>query len=53
MPKQDLSAGLTELAYGCRILFMEGHADMTLGHLSLRDPAGRGLWLTAIRYRVG
>jgi L-fuculose-phosphate aldolase len=45
MPEQDLSAALTELAYGCRILFMEGHADMTLGHLSLRDPEGRGLWL--------
>jgi L-fuculose-phosphate aldolase len=42
---QSLSAALTELAYGCRILHMEGHADMTLGHLSLRDPAGRGVWL--------
>jgi L-fuculose-phosphate aldolase len=36
---------LLELAYGCRILHGEGHADMTLGHLSLRDPDGRGLWL--------
>lgn len=36
---------LDELAYGCRILHMEGHADMTLGHLSLRDPEGRGVWL--------
>jgi L-fuculose-phosphate aldolase len=42
---QSLSTALTELAYGCRILHMEGHADMTLGHLSLRDPAGRGVWL--------
>ena len=42
---ESLSAALTELAYGCRILHMEGHADMTLGHLSLRDPAGRGVWL--------
>jgi L-fuculose-phosphate aldolase len=45
MPDQDLSAALGELAYGCRILYMEGHADMTLGHLSLRDPDGRGVWL--------
>jgi L-fuculose-phosphate aldolase len=41
----DLTTTLSELAYGCRILFMEGHADMTLGHLSLRDPDGRAAWL--------
>ena len=29
-----------ELARACRILEMEGHGDMTLGHLSLRDPEG-------------
>ena len=45
MPEQDLETALSELAYGCRILHMEGHADMTLGHLSLRDPDGRGVWL--------
>ena len=45
MPDHDLTTALTELAYGCRILHMEGHADMTLGHLSLRDPDGRGVWL--------
>jgi L-fuculose-phosphate aldolase len=36
---------LHRLAAGCRILAMEGHNDMALGHLSLRDPQGRGLWL--------
>jgi L-fuculose-phosphate aldolase len=36
---------LNELAEGCRILHAQGHADMTLGHLSLRDPHGRGVWL--------
>jgi L-fuculose-phosphate aldolase len=41
----DMTTALAELAYGCRILHMEGHADMTLGHLALRDPAGRGVWL--------
>jgi len=40
MPKQ-----LVELAEACRILYAQGHADMTLGHLSLRDPEGRGLWI--------
>jgi L-fuculose-phosphate aldolase len=45
MAERDLETALSELAYGCRILHMEGHADMTLGHLSLRDPDGRGVWL--------
>jgi hypothetical protein len=41
----SLSDDLHTLARACRILNMEGHADMTLGHLSLRDTLGRGLWL--------
>ena len=36
---------LERLAIGHRILAMEGHNDITLGHMSLRDPQGRGLWL--------
>jgi L-fuculose-phosphate aldolase len=24
---------------------MEGHTDMTQGHLTIRDPAGRGFWI--------
>ena len=28
---------------------MEGHNDITLGHMSLRDPRGRGLWLKKAR----
>ena len=36
---------LHEVAAGCRALFREGHADFTLGHLSLRDPQGRGAWI--------
>jgi len=35
----NLHAALVELARACRVLEMEGHGDMTLGHLSLRDPA--------------
>lgn len=40
-----LARDLLQLASGCRILHQQGHADMTLGHLSLRDPDGRGVWL--------
>jgi ribulose-5-phosphate 4-epimerase/fuculose-1-phosphate aldolase len=40
-----LRTDLDKLASACRILEMEGHGDMTLGHLSLRDPEGRGFWM--------
>ena len=43
--EQKLEQSLQRLAIGCRILAMEGHNDITLGHMSLRDPQGRGLWL--------
>src|SRR5262249_59426725 len=49
----DLRNRLEELARACRILEMEGHGDMTLGHLSLRDPAGRGFWLKRNRIGLG
>ena len=41
----DIPAGLRDLARAHRILDLEGHNDMSLGHLSWRDPEGRGLWL--------
>ena len=41
----SLEAALDELAYACRVLHLEGHADLTLGHLSLRDAQGHGFWL--------
>ncbi|HEX4409129.1 MAG TPA: class II aldolase/adducin family protein [Xanthobacteraceae bacterium] len=40
-PESLLSNG----AVACRILEMEGHGDMTLGHVSLRDPEGHGFWM--------
>lgn len=46
-----LNGALAQLATACRILEMEGHGDLSLGHLSLRDPEGRGFWLK--RNRVG
>lgn len=36
---------LDDAAAACRILSAEGHSDLTLGHLSWRDPDGRGLWM--------
>jgi L-fuculose-phosphate aldolase len=41
----DIEASLARLGVGHRILAAEGHNDITLGHMSLRDPQGRGLWL--------
>jgi L-fuculose-phosphate aldolase len=36
---------LEKLATACRLLEMFGHGDFTLGHLSFRDPDGRGFWM--------
>jgi L-fuculose-phosphate aldolase len=37
----------TEVALGCRVLGTEGHGDLVWGHVSARDPAGRGVWMKA------
>jgi L-fuculose-phosphate aldolase len=42
---------LVRLADTHRILEIEGHGDMTQGHLSLRDPGGEGFWLK--RHGIG
>ena len=44
---------LGRLAKACRILEMEGHGDMSLGHLSWRDPDGRGFWMKRNRIGLG
>ena len=36
-----------EVALGCRILALEDQGDFIWGHVSARDPAGRGVWLKA------
>jgi ribulose-5-phosphate 4-epimerase/fuculose-1-phosphate aldolase len=36
---------LSSLASAYRVLEAHGHADGMLGHVSLRDPSGRGFWL--------
>ena len=45
MAALTLSDSLVKLAQAHRILAAEGHADGTLGHVSFRDPEGRGFWL--------
>ncbi|OGA66496.1 MAG: hypothetical protein A3G81_02260 [Betaproteobacteria bacterium RIFCSPLOWO2_12_FULL_65_14] len=49
---QDTNA-LERLAKACRILEMHGHGDLSLGHVSLRDPDGRGFWLKRNRAGLG
>jgi L-fuculose-phosphate aldolase len=51
--QSGLSEALTDCARACRVLEMEGHGEMTLGHLSLRDPEGRGFWMKRNRMGLG
>src|SRR6202030_1766421 len=44
---------LTEAARACRILDMEGHGDMTWGHLSVREAGGRGFWMKRNQIGLG
>ena len=50
---ETLVGSLTVVAKSCRILEMEGHGDLSLGHLSLRDPEGRGFWMKRNRIGLG
>jgi L-fuculose-phosphate aldolase len=36
-----------QVAVGCRILALEEHGDLVWGHVSARDPEGRGVWMKA------
>jgi L-fuculose-phosphate aldolase len=43
--------GLREqVAVGCRILAREDQGDFVWGHVSARDPDGRGVWMKAATY---
>jgi L-fuculose-phosphate aldolase len=57
MPSTDIDAAareqITDAARACRILDMEGHGDMTLGHLSLRETSGRGFWMKRNQIGLG
>jgi ribulose-5-phosphate 4-epimerase/fuculose-1-phosphate aldolase len=39
-----------ELALGCRVLGAANQSDLVWGHLSVRDPDGRGTWMKAGTY---
>ena len=41
---QELRA---QIALGCRILGLEDQGDFVWGHVSARDPEGRGVWMKA------
>ena len=43
--KDDLVRALKRLAIAHAILSHCGHDDLTLGHMALRDPLGRGFWI--------
>jgi L-fuculose-phosphate aldolase len=57
MPVADIDVAarelLTEAARGCRILDMEGHGDMTLGHLSVRAAENAGFWMKRNQIGLG
>jgi hypothetical protein len=50
---ENLTEALEQLARACRIMEMENHGDMSLGHVSPRDPNGRGFWLKRNRIGLG
>lgn len=35
----------TQVSLGCRVLAMTGQSDLIWGHVGVRDPEGRGVWL--------
>jgi ribulose-5-phosphate 4-epimerase/fuculose-1-phosphate aldolase len=39
-----------QVALGCRILGLEDQGDFVWGHVSVRDPDGRGIWMKASTY---
>jgi L-fuculose-phosphate aldolase len=39
-----------QVALGCRILALEDHGDFVWGHVSARDPEGRGVWMKAATF---
>jgi L-ribulose-5-phosphate 4-epimerase len=47
MTEQELRE---QVALGCRILAATGHDDFIWGHVSARDPHGRGVWMKAATF---
>ena len=34
-----------QVAIACRVIALEGYVDLTLGHVSGRQPASRTIWI--------
>src|SRR4051794_25148206 len=49
-PADPTSALRAEVALGCRVLGLEDQGDLVWGHVSARDPDGRGVWMKASTY---
>ncbi len=47
---RDIEALRELVARGCNILGANGHDDYVWGHVSARDPQGRGIWMKASTY---
>jgi L-fuculose-phosphate aldolase len=47
MRDELLDTLLSQVALGCRILGAEDQGDLIWGHVSARDPEGRGAWIKA------
>src|SRR3954466_8988972 len=45
-----IAALRAEVALGCRVLGLEDQGDLVWGHVSARDPEGRGVWMKASTY---
>jgi ribulose-5-phosphate 4-epimerase/fuculose-1-phosphate aldolase len=48
-----LKADLDKLAKAGRILDLNGHSDKIFGHVSMRDPDGRGFWMKRHKISIG
>lgn len=48
-----LRTDLDELARACRVFEMERQGDRVVGHMALRDPDGRGLWMKRAGIALG
>ena len=49
----SLRAELDELARACRVLELEGQGDRVVGHMAMRDPEGRGMWMKRAGVALG
>src|SRR3954451_15172203 len=45
-----IAALRAEVALGCRVLGTEDQGALVWGHVSARDPDGRGVWMKASTY---